>query len=45
MNEKLIRLYFHHLDRLQAYLSPDEEKLLTYLQPLTDLLYWRKKPS
>ena len=44
-NEKLIRLYFHHMDRLKIHLKPGEEKLLTYLNPLTDLLYWRKKNS
>ena len=44
-NEKLIRLYFHHMDRLKIHLSPGEEKLSTYLNPLTDLLYWRKKNS
>jgi octaprenyl-diphosphate synthase len=43
-NEKLISLYFHHMDRLKTHLKPGEEKLLTYLDPLTDLLYWRKKP-
>jgi octaprenyl-diphosphate synthase len=42
-NEKLIRLYFHHMERLKTHLKPGEEKLLTYLSPLTDLLYWRKK--
>ncbi|MGZ3803697.1 MAG: polyprenyl synthetase family protein [Pseudobdellovibrionaceae bacterium] len=44
-NEKLINLYFHHLERLKTHLKPEEEKLLSYLKPLTDLLYWRKKPS
>lgn len=44
MNEKLIRLFAHHMDRLKTHLKPGEEKLLTYLSPLTDLLYWRKKP-
>ncbi len=44
-NEKLIDLYFHHMDRLKTHLKPGEEKLLTYLNPLTDLLYWRNKPS
>lgn len=44
-NEKLIRLFFHHMDRLKTHLKPGEEKLLTYLNPLTDLLYWRKKNS
>lgn len=42
-NEKLIQLYFHHKDRLKTHLKPGEEKLLSYLNPLTDLLYWRKK--
>lgn len=44
-NEKLISHYFHHMDRLKTHLKPGEEKLLTYLTPLTDLLYWRKKNS
>ena len=43
LNEKLIRLYFHHMDRLKTHLKPGEEKLIIYLTPLTDLLYWRKK--
>jgi len=43
VNEKLIRLYDHHMERLQGHLKPGEEKLLNYLRPLTDLLYWRKK--
>jgi octaprenyl-diphosphate synthase len=43
VNEKLIRLYFHHMDHLKTHLKPGEDKLLTYLNPLTDLLYWRKK--
>jgi octaprenyl-diphosphate synthase len=43
INEELIRLYAHHLERLKTHLKPGEEKLLTYLTPLTDLLYWRKK--
>lgn len=42
-NEDLIKLYFHHMERLKSHLKPGEEKLLTYLTPLTDLLYWRKK--
>jgi octaprenyl-diphosphate synthase len=44
-NEQLIRLFFHHMERLKVHLKPGEEKLLNYLDPLTDLLYWRKKPS
>jgi octaprenyl-diphosphate synthase len=44
-NEKLIKLYFHHMERLKTHLKPGEEKLLNYLSPLTDLLYWRKKTS
>lgn len=43
VNEKLIALYSHHLDRLKKHLTPGEDKLITYLTPLTDLLYWRKK--
>jgi octaprenyl-diphosphate synthase len=44
-NEKLIKLFFHHMDRLKTHMKPGEEKLFTYLTPLTDLLYWRKKNS
>lgn len=45
MNEKLIELYHHHLKTLGEFLSADEKSLLTKLEPLTDILYWRKNPS
>jgi octaprenyl-diphosphate synthase len=43
-NEFLIQLYHHHLSNLEKYLSAEEKGLIKDLQPLTDLLYWRKKP-
>ncbi len=43
-NEFLIQLYHHNLNNLEKYLSPHEQKLARDLGPLTDLLYWRKKP-
>lgn len=45
MNEFLIQLYKHHLKTLENYLQPQEKRLASSLEPLTDLLYWRKKPS
>ncbi len=45
INSQQIQLYFHHLTRLEAKLSDSEKKLITYLKPLPDLLYWRKKPG
>lgn len=45
INEGLIKMYDHHLQRLQTFLKPGEEKLLEHLRPLTELLYWRRKPS
>jgi octaprenyl-diphosphate synthase len=42
INAKLIERYFHHLDNLKSYLSSDEQKLISKLNPLPDLLYWRK---
>ena len=45
INQGLIDLYEHHLERLKKYLKPDEEKLLNQLKPLTEILYWRRKPS
>lgn len=45
MNQSLIDLYEHHLERLKSYLKPDEVKLLSQLKPLTEILYWRRKPS
>lgn len=45
MNKGLIRLYDHHLERLRSHLRPGEEKLIEQLRPLTEILYWRRKPS
>ncbi|MFZ3231280.1 MAG: polyprenyl synthetase family protein [Pseudobdellovibrio sp.] len=45
INEKLIQLYFHHLKQLEKLLKPNELTLIKNLKPLTDILYWRRKPS
>ncbi len=45
MNKGLIAMYNHHLERLKKHLKPGEEKLLEKLRPLTEILYWRRKPS
>jgi octaprenyl-diphosphate synthase len=45
INEKLIQLYLHHLDQLKTLLKPDEQQIIENLKPLTDILYWRRKPS
>lgn len=45
VNAELIRLYQHHIKTLENKLSSSERQLLKFLLPLTDLLYWRKKPS
>lgn len=45
VNEELIRLYHHHLQQLSDKLNDKEKNLVKFLSPLTDLLYWRKKPS
>ncbi len=45
VNQKQIALYHHLLESLESMLSGDEKRLIKDLQPLTDLLYWRKKPS
>ena len=45
MNKGLIQMYEHYLQRLQTHLRPGEEKLLEQLRPLTEILYWRRKPS
>ncbi len=42
-NRFLIQLYSHHLTSLEKYLSPGEKSLVKMLEPLTDILYWRKK--
>ncbi|UOE99903.1 polyprenyl synthetase family protein [Bdellovibrio reynosensis] len=45
MNKGLIQMYNHHLERLKTFLKPGEEKLIDQLRPLTEILYWRRKPS
>ena len=44
LNVKLIELYDHHLDNLEKLLAGDEKKLIRNLKPLTEILYWRRKP-
>lgn len=45
INRGLIKMYDHHLERLKTLLKPGEEKLIEQLRPLTEILYWRRKPS
>jgi octaprenyl-diphosphate synthase len=45
INQKLIDLYNHHLTELEKSLVGDEKKLVQPLKPLTEILYWRRKPS
>lgn len=45
LNLQLIKLYEHHLLRLESLLAPGEKGLIKELAPLTDILYWRRKPS
>ena len=45
INAGLIGMYNHHLERLRTYLKPGEEGLIEQLRPLTEILYWRRKPS
>ncbi len=40
----LIQLYQHHLKNLKLFLTESELPLLLQLEPLTELLYWRRKP-
>lgn len=44
-NEKMIQLYHHLLAQLQSILKPTEIVIIQNLKPLTDLLYWRRKPT
>lgn len=41
----LIDLYQHHLKTLEQFLDPSEKNLLKKLEPLTEILYWRRKPA
>lgn len=45
MNLKLIALYEHHLDQLETKLVGEQKKLIQNLRPLTEILYWRRKPK
>lgn len=45
MNLKLIALYEHHLDQLEIKLVGAQKKLIQNLKPLTEILYWRRKPK
>lgn len=45
MNQGLIDLYFHHLSELEKQLVGSEKQLVEKLKPLTEILYWRRKPS
>jgi octaprenyl-diphosphate synthase len=42
INKKYIELYTHHLAQLKNYLLESEYGLLTDLEKLPELLYWRK---
>lgn len=45
INRGLIDLYEHHLSELEKLLSGNEKQLIAKLKPLTEILYWRRKPS
>jgi octaprenyl-diphosphate synthase len=45
MNRFLIQLYQHHLQTLGHYLQDTEKNLLMELEPLTEILYWRRSPK
>ncbi len=45
VNTKLIDLYAHHLATLEKMLTGQEKELIKNLAPLTELLYWRRKPK
>jgi octaprenyl-diphosphate synthase len=45
VNVKLIDLYAHHLSNLENTLQGNEKKLIKNLRPLTEVLYWRRKPT
>lgn len=42
-NSKLIELYHFHLGELSQKLKPEQRGMIASLQPLPDLLYWRKQ--
>lgn len=45
INSKLIALYEHHLMNLEKLLVGEEKMLIQSLKPLTEVLYWRRRPS
>lgn len=45
LNTKLINLYQHHNQTLQKLLGENGVQLCQGLKPLTDILYWRRRPS
>jgi len=45
LNEKIIQLYEHHLTMLQSLLPEKEKAIIDNLKPLTEILYWRRKPK
>lgn len=45
LNVKLIDLYTHHLENLEKLLVGVEKKLIVNLRPLTEILYWRRRPA
>ncbi|MBK7960090.1 MAG: polyprenyl synthetase family protein [Bdellovibrionales bacterium] len=45
INSKTISLFHHQLENLGKLLDPKEMPLIDQLSPLTDLLYWRRKPE
>lgn len=44
LNIKLIELYEHYLFELEKILEEKQKILIKQLKPLTELLYWRRKP-
>lgn len=45
LNVKLIDLYSHHLESLEKLLMGNEKVLIGNLRPLTEILYWRRRPA
>ena len=43
MNEAVLDLYSHQVERLKKHLKPGEDGLIADLMPLSKLLYWRRK--
>lgn len=45
INSALIDLYHHHLNELEKLINPEQKDLIVHLRPLTEFLYWRRKPA